>query len=329
MPFPAPYPPEMQVPMELSSLEEPEFESLTNTESSHWRGDFKWIFGILTALLIFLTLTCAGLYRVTGPGAASKVMTPLITNATQVKQFVKDNYQDLRSRARKSKTARIYVPDIGVSVSIQGSVISSSSADDLAGKVITEAQRQIYQQGYKQSLPMKTAQGAGEERAKATDVTILSKMNKSTHSSLFWPIIIFGVLALAFGVLMLVFSRGWGKALSVGLAIIAGALAGSLWLRIGNQFLWKAGAAGTFKPVANQALRTMGSMAVVYFDIALAAGAVVLLVGVIGAVIARKKRERVTPFTDLKRPEEAAVGGPPVEPGMNGIPDDQDSFFLE
>jgi len=208
-------------------------------------------------------------------------------------------------------------------------VISSLSSDDLADRVITEAQRQVYQQGYKQSLPMAAAQGAGEERAKAISVTILSRMNKSTHSSLFWPIIIFGVLALAFGVLMLVFSRGWGKALSAGLAIIAAALAGSLWLRIGNQFIWKAGAAGTFKPVANQALRTMGSMAVLYFDIALAAGAVVLLVGVIGAVIARKSRERVTPFTDLKRPEEAVVGGPPVEPGMNGIPDDQDSFFLQ
>lgn len=327
--YPGAYPPEMQVPMELSSLEEPEFESLTLTESSHWRGDFKWVFGIITALCIFLTLSFAGMYRVTGPGAAKQVMTPIITNATQVKKFVKDNYQELRSKARKSKSAKIFIPDIGVSVSIEGTVISSLSSDDLADRVITEAQRQVYQQGYKQSLPMKTAQGAGEERAKATCVTILSKMNKSTHSTLFWPIIIFGVLALAFGVLMLVFSRGWGKALSAGLAIIAGALAGSLWLRIGNQFIWKAGAAGTFKPVANQALRTMGSMAVVYFDIALAAGAVVLLVGVIGAVIARKSRERVTPFTDLKRPEEAVVGGPPVEPGMNGIPDDHDSFFLE
>ncbi|HEY5502196.1 MAG TPA: hypothetical protein VIJ97_02715, partial [Candidatus Anoxymicrobiaceae bacterium] len=327
--YPGAYPPEMQVPMELSSLEEPEFESLTSAESSHWRGDFKWVFGIITALFIFLTLSSAGLYRVTGPGAAKQVMTPIITNATQVKQFVKDNYQELRSKARKSTTAKIFIPDIGVSVSIQGDVITSLSSDDLADRVLTEAQREIYAQGYRQSLPMKTAQGVGEERAKATAVTILSKMNKSTHSSLFWPIMIFGVLAAAFGVLMIVFSRGWGKAISSGLAIIGGAIVGSLWLRVANQFIWKAGVSGTFKPAAHQALRTMGSLAVIYFDIALAAGAVVLLVGVIGAVIARKSRERITPFTDLKRPEEAVVGGPPVEPGMNGIPDDKESFFLQ
>ena len=150
--YPGAYPPEMQVPMELSSLEAPEFESLTSAESSHWRGDFKWVFGIITALCIFLTLSCAGLYRVTGPGAARQVMPPIITNATQVKQFVKDNYQELRSKARKSNTARIFIPDIGVSVSIQGDVITSLSSDDLADRVITEAQRQIYAQGYKQSL---------------------------------------------------------------------------------------------------------------------------------------------------------------------------------
>jgi len=326
---PGAYPPEMAVPMELTALEEPEFESLTTAETSHWRGDFKWIFGIMTALFIFLALSATGLYRITGPGAAKHVITPIIENATQVKRFVVDNYDELRSKARRSTTARIFIPDIGVSVSIQGDVITSLSAADLADRVITEVERQIYQQGYTQSLPMKAAQGAGEERAKATAVTILSELNKSTHRSLFWPIIIFAVLALAFGILMLVFSRGWGKVISAGLAFIVGAIIGSLWLRVGSQFLWKAGGSGTFKPAAHLALRTMSSLSLVYFDIALAFGALVLLVGVIGAVIARKSRERVTPFTDLKRPEEAVAGGPPVEPGLNGIPDDQDSFFLQ
>lgn len=334
---PGMYPPMAPPPMDLRSLEEPEFESLTHGETSHWRIDLKWAFGIIAALFIFLALASAGLYRVTGPGAARQVLLPVIENATQVKQFVKENYQELRNKARRSRSASIFIPDIGVTISIKGDVIASLSSDDLADRVIVEAERQIYSQGYKQSLPMKAAQGAGEERAKAVCVTVLSKMNKSTHSALFWPIIIFGVLALAFGILLLIFCRGWGKAIGAGIAIIMGALPGSLMLRVGHQFFWKAGAAGTYRPVANQAMRTMSSLAIAYFDIALAFGALVLLVGVIGAIIARKSRERIPPFTELKQPDSLLAGtqqpdaGPQGEQAADaqGIPPGSDSFFLK
>jgi hypothetical protein len=334
---PGMFPMPMAPPVDLMSLEEPEFESLTHAETSHWRGDLKWIFGIITALFIFLALSSAGLYRVTGPGAAKQVLVPIIENATQVKQFVKKNDQSLRNKARKSRTANIYIPDIEVTVSIKGDIIASLSADDLAERVMVEVERQIYSQGYKQSLPMKAAQGSGEERAKAICVTILSKVNKTTHNTVLWAILIFGILVLAFGVLFVVFCRGWGKAIGVGIAFIAGALPGSLMLRIGHQFIWKAGATGTFKPAANQAMRTMSSLAIAYFDIALAFGALVLLAGVIGAIIARKSSERVPPFTELKQPAPLAAGpqqpepGPVAEPPANGqgIGEDTESFFLK
>jgi len=332
------FPPgEVAPPMAFASLEEPEFESLTVAETSHWRGDFKWIFGIITALLIFLALGSAGLYRATSAGSARQVLVPMVGTATQVKQFVKDNYQELRSKARRSSGANIYIPDIGVTISIKGDVISSLSAEDLAERVILEVERQIYAQGYKQSLKMTSAQGAGEERAKATVVTILSKMNKATHNALLWPMVIFGVLALAFGILFIVFCRGWGKVVGAGIVFIMGSLAGSLSLRIGHQFIWRVGASGTFKPAANQALRTISSLAVAYYDIALAFGGLVLLVGVVGAIIVRKSRERVQPFTELKSPDKAVVGGPAVEPGMTPdtrmeqqpLSQDDDSFFLK
>jgi hypothetical protein len=330
--FPAP----MGPPVGLMSLEEPEFESLTHGETSHWRGDLKWVFGIITALFIFLALSSAGLYRVTGPGAAKQVLVPIIENATQVKQFVKKNYQSLHNKARKSRTANIYIPDIGVTISIKGDIIASLSADDLAERVIVDIERQIYSLGYKQSLPMKSAQGVGEERAKAICVTILSKVNKTTHNSVLWAILIFGTLALAFGVLLIVFCRGWGKMIGVGIAFIAGAIPGSLVLRIGHQFVWKAGAAGTFKPAANQAMRTMSSLAIACFDIALALGALLLLAGVIGAIIARKSRERIPPFTELKQPAPLVAGvqpgqGPGEEPPADGqgIGEDTESFFLK
>jgi hypothetical protein len=330
---PGAFPPGAQA-VAFGPLEEPEFESLTRAETSHWRGDFKWVFGLVTALMIFVALATAGLYRVTGPGAAKQVLTPLIQNATQVEQVVKKNYQSLRNKARKSSSANIYIPDIGVTVTISAGTIDSLSSEDLAQRVVVAAESIIYSRGYQGNLPMKEAAGAGEERARATCVTILSKLNKSTHSMLFWPIIIFGVLAVAFGILFMVFCRGWGKVIGAGLAIIAGSLSGSLFLRVGHQFIWKANASGTFKPAANQALRTMSSMAVAYFDIALAAGAVVLLIGVIGAVISRKSRGRVPPFGELGesgKDKAAAAPGQPAQSGPAGserFTEEEESFFL-
>lgn len=323
---PGVYPPGAMPPSPmLSPLEETEFGSLAGQETSHWRVDFKWVFGIITAMLVLVTLATAGLYRVTGPGAAKQVLVPLIEDSTRVGDMVREHYQQLKSRARKNAYADIYVPDVGVTLTLKSDVITSLSAEDLTQRVTNEIASLIYRNGYRQSLPMEPARGAGEERAKAICMTVLSKLNKGTHSALLWPVVIFGALAFAFGILFLVFCREWGKALGAGIAIIGGSLPGSLFLRVGQQFLWKSGAPGTFKPAANQSLSTMSSMALAYFDIALAFGALVLLAGVIGAVIVRKSRQRVVPFNELEatgEPREAPVGD------STGTPDDE-PFFLD
>lgn len=323
---PGVYPPGAMPPSPvLSPLEEKEFSSLASEETSHWRVDFKWVFGIITAVLVFVTLATAGFYRVTGPGAAKQVLVPLIEDSTRVGEMVRENYQQLKSKARKNVYADIYVPDVGVTITLKSDVITSLPAEDLTQRVTNEIAQLIYRNGYRQSLPMEPARGAGEERAKAIGVTVLSKLNKGTHNALLWPVVIFGALAFAFGILFLVFCREWGKLLGAGIAIIGGSLPGSLFLRVGQQFLWKSGAPGTFKPAANQALCTMSSMAIAYFDIALAFGALVLLVGVVGAVIARKSRQRVVPFDELEavdEPREAPVDDRPQTP-------DDEPFFLD
>jgi hypothetical protein len=313
---PVPYPQEMEQPP-LRALEDEEFGGLAEPQPSHWRGDLKWVFGVLAAMFVFATILVAGMYRVTSPGAAREVLEPIIANATQVNQKVEENYQDLRSKARRSKNANIYIPDIGVTVSIKASDINSLSSEDLAGKVDLEVARQIYSQGYRGNLPMESAHGVGEERAKAVCATLLGSINKKTHSNLLWPLIIFGVLSLAFLVLCVVFCNAWGKVIGAALVLVAASLPFSLLLRVGNEFIWKAGASGLYRSAMFAAMRSAASSGVVFFDIVLGLGALLLLVGIVGNVMTRKSRSRVPPFTELQRPEEVVVGGPPVEPGLH------------
>lgn len=316
-PYPSPY-----VPLPLEALEDEEFGTLAEPGPSHWRGDLKWVFGILTVIFLFAVVAVAGMYRVTGPSASNQVLVPLVTGATQVKQKVKNNFKDLRSKARKLKSADILIPDIGVTVTLSASDINSLSSDDLADKVVAEVERQIYSQGYRGNLPMKAAQGTGEERAKAADAMLLSELNKKTHNSLIWPLVICGVLALAFAVLFLVFCNGWGKVIGAGIVFIVATIPVALTIRVMSEFVWKPGTGGTYKAAMYEAFRSIGSLTVIFFDIALGVGALLLLIGIIGNIVSKRSRERVPPFAELQRPAEPVVGGPTVEPGLD-VPEEE------
>jgi hypothetical protein len=54
---------------------------------------------------------------------------------------------------------------------------------------------------------------------------------------------------------------------------------------------------------------------------------------VIGAVISRKSRERIPPFTELQADDEAARGAASAEAAgrgeAQGLPEHEDSFFLD
>ena len=305
IPPPAQFPFLPEAPLAIGLLgDEEEFRELARGEEKHWRIDFKWVFGIIAAILLFTALTCAGFYRVTGQGDARRVLVPLIESATQVKQLISDNYSDLRSKARRSEIARIYIPDIGVEVSIEAGTVAKLSAGELTDKVVNEVARQIYNRGYGGNLPMKRAQGVGEERGKATCETILALLNKKNHRTSLWAVELIGSLAFVFSMLLfLFFCRGWGKAAGIGLVLIAATLPGSLFIRLGTEFFWDTNA-GLYRGAMYQAFQDMGALMLMFFDIALGAGALVLLIGVVGGVISRRAKKRVPPFLELQRREE-------------------------
>lgn len=314
-----PYPPGIAPAPAEPMKDEEEFRGLTRAQTtSHWRGDFKWVFGLITVFFLFSAITLAALYRVTGPGASREVVAPLIDRTTMVKQLVKENYMELRSKARKNKEGDILIPGIGIEPRIEGAQITSLSSGDLAEMVMLEVGRELYNDGYKGNLPAKKAFGVGEERGRAVSDTFLSMLNRRTHKNLVWPLVVLGGLSLAFGILFLLCCRGWGKVQGTGLVLMGAALPGSLFMRLGNEFVWSS-ASGTYKTAMYGAFHGTSGLMLAYYDIALGAGALLLLVGVIGGVVARRAKERVPPFTELKRPKKPVAGGPPVQPGL--LPD--------
>ena len=291
------FPPGAVLPPESTSEEE--IKELTH-EPGHWRGDLKWILGILVALLLFSAITLAGLYRVTGPGRAHDILVPLVEDATGVKPAVKNAYKDLRARAKGKSNTTFVIPKVGILVTISGETINSLGPEDLGNRVASVVATKLYNNGSSSGIPMKQAFGVGEQRDEAVDATLISLLTKQTHNEILVPMIITAGLALGLFILFLIFCHGWGKAIGTGLVIMAASLPASLFIRIASEFLWKAGSTGAYKEAMGAALRQGGSLMVLYYDIALGAGALILLAGVIGAVVSKRTRERVPPFLDLE-----------------------------
>ncbi|MBN1288094.1 MAG: hypothetical protein JXA49_00460, partial [Actinobacteria bacterium] len=214
------------------------FGDLDFAEETHWRADLKWVFGIIAGLFILMTLLFTSYYRVSGAGPAEEIQSSLILNVTKIESIIDENYTELRSKARKDEDAAITVPDIGVDVEISSEDILSMDEAELTSAVIGEVQKTIYSQGYEGDLPMKYAQGPGEERARAVSVTYLGSLNKGAHENLFIPVIICLGLSIVFFVLFVVFCRGWGKVIGPGVLLICAAFPGSLFLRLGGAFFW-------------------------------------------------------------------------------------------
>jgi hypothetical protein len=318
-----PYPPMEQ---QLPPLEALEMEQLTYAEKSHWRGDFKWMFGIMVVIMLFSTLALAGLYRISGRGSAQDIGVPIIEKTTEIEDAIEENYDELNSKARRGRNAEIVIPDVGVSVSLDAETVTSLGEKELTDQVIAEIQKEIYEGGYEGDLPFRLARGVGEERARGVCVTFIGYLTRSTHAGLIWPVVIFAGITLALAVPFLIFCRGWGKMTGAGVAIIAASLPFTLFVRLAGQFIWKGASAGPYKGAMYQAYRSAGSMMLAYYDIALGVGALLLLTGIVFNLLGRKSKSRVVPFADLAEPEEYVIGGPSIDtvppPAQPPLPDE-------
>ncbi|MDD5447689.1 MAG: hypothetical protein PHO53_00750 [Actinomycetota bacterium] len=301
--FVSPYPPPPPIPEEPFPPPRPmEDESLFEEEASHWRGDLKWIFGIIATIVLLSTLLLGGLYKAMSPEPAKEIVSFLVEKTTEVESAVKENYNELKSKAASAEDEEIPIPGIGMRVSVDPEMIKSLGQEDLAAHVADEVAEKIYSEGYRGELEMKYAQGLGEQRAEAFCTTVLALFNHDARKDIELALIIAGGLSLVFLVVFMLFCGGWGKLLGPGVGIILATFPCSLFLRLAREFLWNSKSAGLFEEGAYHVLNTVGSGSLIIFDVGLALGAVFLLAGIIGSSISRARRSRVPPFQSLTEP---------------------------
>lgn len=307
------------IPEEHASIEG--FQKLAGEEGESKRIDLKWLFGVTSSLILFIALVVSSLFIITAPGNAKRINAGILKKASLVREVIDDNYLELRSKARRKPQASFLIPDLGIDIFLKGQDIGSLDSEELTEKVITLMARNLYSEGYSAGIPFTTPRGAGEERGKAVCITILSALNGDSHKGMLIPLAIIASVGIAMGLLSVVFSVSWGRVITTALVLVCASFPVSFISRFFTEFVLTGGT-GTYKDATHTALRTALTSSIYVFDACLGAGALLLLVGVIGAVVSRKRTERVPPFLELKTTPDLseefmpAAPVPEEEPGL-------------
>ncbi len=308
------------------------FQKLARGEGESRRVDLKWLFGVTAALILFVALVVSSLFIVTVPKNAKRITAGILRDASLVREAIDENYYELRSKAKRKPQTSFLIPDVGIDIFLKGRDIFFFDAEDLTEKVITLMSKSLYSEGYSADIPLKTPRGAGEERAKAICTTMMSSLNNDFHGRTLIPLVVIACVAIAMTALSLAFSVGWGRVITAALIFLCASFPVSFLARFFSEFVLTGGG-GTYKDAASGMLRTAISSSVYVFDAVLGAGALLLFIGVIGAVVSRKRMERVPPFLELKTGAELTeqvFPGAPLQdvesenlPGLEGFEEEK------
>ncbi len=289
------------IPEERASLES--FQKLAAEESEGRRVDLKWLFGVTASLILFIALVVSSLFIITAPGNAKRISAGILRKASLVREVIDDNYLELRSKARRKPQASFLIPDLGVDIFLKGRDIQSLDSVDLAEKVIPLMAKKLYIEGYSPGIPFKTPKGAGEERGKAVCITILSALNRDSRRGMIIPLVIIVSVGIAVLMLSVAFSTRWGRVITAAFIFVSASFPVSFLSRFFTEFVLTGGG-GTYKDTTESALRTLLTSSTYIFDACLGVGAFLLLVGVTGAIVSRKRMERIPPFLESRTPPE-------------------------
>ena len=214
----------------------------------YWHVDMKWIFGIISVLLLIPALFASSLYQLTSQEAVERMALGVV-EAIPAEEGVLGWYlEQVEQVAVKHPDEELELPILGTKLPLKGKALENLSREELREAIVSQLTRQLYQRGFLETFALKAPQG--EE--KDAFLRSVGFFGQATHRALGLVAVVLFLGAGVFAILMMLFSVQFGKAMSLGLALAMGCLPGFLaltFLEVGT----RAGASGQ-RPGAAQAV---------------------------------------------------------------------------
>ncbi len=204
------------------------------------RGALQWLFSSLLALsLIGLFLVISAL-QLTSSEPAQRILARAVADLTEIDALLPSIQADLVEAAQASQEPTVAVPHFPLPVELPREEASSISASELRSRLLGEGARAIYKEGM-------SAWALGDPEAKQS-IDILSPeggihrglgfLSDDDYRAFRIAAIVLGLISLVLAGLVLVATKGWGRVVALGAAIL-GAAVPSLVAAVGIRFIFR------------------------------------------------------------------------------------------
>lgn len=202
-----------------------------STVRPYWHVDAKWIFGILFALFLCLSVFFFSLYKVTNKANAINIMSYVIANGFSINGLDDTSeIDDLKDMIKNSENGYVMpLPDLNIKV----------RAEDVEGKTPREIRMMIFSA---LAEPIYEGGEAIEGITNNPDLAknieenlgLLSFLSSSTHNFFYNLSLVFSFFALVFLAPLIYFSYQFGRLVSPGIIVVFVALPNALFWGLVN-----------------------------------------------------------------------------------------------
>jgi hypothetical protein len=190
------------------------------------RGAFQWLFGILFALSLIALFLVINAMQLTSSGTAQRILSRATADLTEIDAMLPTIQADLEEAAEASEEATVTVPHFPLAVEIPREEAASISTAELRSHLVSETAEAIYKEGMsvwaladpeaEQDIDVFSPEG-GVHRG-------LGFLSDDNHQALRIAAIVLGLLSLALGGLVLLSTKGMGRLVALGAALLGAAV---------------------------------------------------------------------------------------------------------
>jgi hypothetical protein len=190
------------------------------------RGAFQWLFGILFALSLIAFLLVINAVQLTSSGTGQRILSRATADLTEIDAMLPTIQADLEEAAEASEEATVTVPHFPLAVEIPREEAATISTAELRSRLLSETAEAIYKEGMsvwaladpeaEQDIDIFSPEG-GVHRG-------LGFLSDDNHQALRIAAIVLGLLSLALGGLVLLSTKGMGRVVALGAALLGAAV---------------------------------------------------------------------------------------------------------
>ncbi len=217
-----------QQPDEKEGLRPPAATSVTVTiGTGFWRNFFKWAAGIALVFTLGFLLLFLNAAQLTGREVAHKQLTRALASLTEVDALLADGEADLKAKAEATPTGELRLADYPIDVPLTSQQAQELSTAELRELLLSRSADRVYAQG----VDAFREEGGGPS---AHDIAILSPpgavrytvglLTEDTHDAAWTTAAVLTGIATFLALVLAALSRGFGRLISLGVAVSAATL---------------------------------------------------------------------------------------------------------